>query len=204
LSPSPASRPTPLFWWSGGDIDPDKLGYQLDELVGEGIGGTIVGYSHRPDGRLEHGDPTPFSEGWWELFTWFVDESAKRRLSSGVQDYGIIGPVLLSIAPRTAGLHAGSFLNITQSVVGADDWSYSIDDFEVMSLAAWAADERSVDIEAPTLPEVVGSVVRWSVPEGYWTVSLVLKRRGHIGLSDTEFDPLHPRFGHREDSKWAA
>lgn len=26
-------------------------------------------------------------------------------------------------------------------------------------------------------------------------MSIVLKRRGHIGLSDTEFDPLHPRSG---------
>jgi hypothetical protein len=64
VSPSPASRPIPLFWWSGGDTDPDKLGCQLDDLVGKGIGGTIVGYSHLPDGRLDHGDPTPFSESW--------------------------------------------------------------------------------------------------------------------------------------------
>jgi hypothetical protein len=184
-----------LFWWSGGDIAKDKLRYQLDELVGKGIGGTIVGYSHLPDGRLDHGDPAPFSEDWWELFTWFVDESAKRGLSVGVQDYGIIGPVLLSIAPRTAGLHAGSLFNITQSVAGADDWSYSIDDSELMSVAAWAVDEPSGDIEAPTLPEIVGSVLRWTVPEGNWTVSIVLKRRGHIGLSDTEFDPLHPDSG---------
>ena len=113
----------------------------------------------------------------------------------GVQDYGIIGPVLLSIAPRTAGLHAGSLLNITQSVTGADDWSYSIDDFEVMSIAAYAADEPWGYVEAPTLPAIVGSVVRWNVPEGNWTVSMVLKRRGHIGLSDTKFDPLHPDSG---------
>ena len=75
-----------MFWWSGGDIAKDKLHYQLDELVGGGIGGRIVGYSHLPDGRLDHGDPALFSEGWWELFTWFVDESAKRGLSVGVQD----------------------------------------------------------------------------------------------------------------------
>ena len=195
MSPSPASRPTPLFWWSGGDIAKDKLRYQLDELVGKGIGGTIVGYSHLPDGRLDHGDPAPFSEDWWELFTWFVDESAKRGLSVGAQDYGIIGPVLRSIAPRTAGLHAGSLFNIAQTVTGADEWSYSIGDSEVMSVAAWTADELSGDADARTLPEIVGSVIRWTVPEGNWTVSMVLKRRGHIGLSDTEFDPLHPRSG---------
>ena len=154
-----------MFWWSGGDIAKDKLHYQLDELVGGGIGGRIVGYSHLPDGRLDHGDPAPFSESWWELFTWFVDESAKRGLSVGVQDYGIIGPVLRSIAPRTAGLHAGSLFNITQSVAGADDWSYSIDDSEVMSVAAWAVDEPSGDVDAPTLPAVAGSVLRWTVPE---------------------------------------
>jgi hypothetical protein len=36
---------------------------------------------------------------------------------------------------------------------------------------------------------------RWNLRQGDWTVSLVVRTRGHIGLDDTDFDPMHPQSG---------
>lgn len=187
--PMNVGRPTPLYWWSRADIERDVLTTHLDELSAHGVGGTIVGYSHLADGRLDYGNPAPLSKEWWDLFGWFVRQSASRGLVVGIQDYGIIGPVLDKAGSLTTGhnpgtlsethtyLRAGESLVLTQRIanaISARVWPEAgdprIDGWQIAVGEQFTADR---DLHA----------------------SIVVRTPGALGLSTTKFDPLHPNSG---------
>jgi alpha-L-rhamnosidase len=189
--PSPESRPTPLFWWSGADLDLTRLEWQLDQLSEKGVGGTIVGYSHLADGGLDHGNPEPLTASWWSLFRKFVTASAQRGMSVGMQDYGIIGKILLQAADRTDGLASGSLKNSSEVVRGPAKLSRSVGEGIVVGRRAISADGlRLLDAA-----KVEGDRVTWILPDGEWILSTILRVPGQIGLSMTTFDPMHPEAG---------
>jgi hypothetical protein len=207
IAPEPGNRPTPFYWWGGGDLHRDRLAHHLDLLAAGGIGGTIIGYSQHPNNELDHGDPAPFSDNWWELFAWFVEESDRRGMTVGLQDYGIIGGVLIDLGPRTSGLRAGSLVNITLDVIGPAEVTMqiaedSIRSSELLSAKAWLSSPSS------RLPGLVagspsnepswtldGTTLSWQVPRGEWRLSAVVRRGGVIAGQPSEFDPMHPESG---------
>ena len=189
VEPSAESRPTPLYWWSGGDLDRERLAWQLDQLAGKGIGGTIVGYSHLPDGGLDHGDPEPLSPDWWELMRWFVAASADRGMTVGAQDYGIIGGILLKAADRTRGFTAGSLENSFEIVSGPAAIRRDVDG-GTSHRAVERGGSRVLDAA-----RVESGQVTWTLPEGEWILSTVSLATGKIGLFETDFDPMHPDSG---------
>jgi hypothetical protein len=101
--PPQTHRPVPMYWWSGAAPQRPKLKAHLDAMERLGIGGTIVTYSHLPDGRVDFEGPAPFSREWWTLFRWFCDESASRQMTVGLCDYNLIGDALLDAGSRTPG-----------------------------------------------------------------------------------------------------
>jgi hypothetical protein len=185
------SRPTPFFWWSGGDVDRDRLTDALDQLAAKGIAGTIVGYSQHPDNRLDAGSPEPFSDEWWELLRWFCDESARRGMVVGVQDYGIIGSVLLGIGDETSSLHGGTLVESSVTVSGPCFQELPVDPETLLSARGWALGQPEVVLDH----EITRQGVRWSVPEGEWVLSAVTVQPGEISGTRTRFDPLHPESG---------
>ena len=40
-------------------------------------------------GRTEPGDPAVFSDEWWDIWTWFSGECAKRGVAAGLDDYTV-------------------------------------------------------------------------------------------------------------------
>ncbi|MHC5794625.1 glycosyl hydrolase [Lacisediminihabitans sp. FW035] len=194
-APPAHAQATPLYWWSGADLSRDKLAHHLDLLQEAGIGGTIVGYSHHSDTSLDHGDPTPFSDEWWSLLEWFTSESAARSLTVGMMDYGIISTVLRTVAPATAGLHAGSLSHRMVQVSGGTIARVPLEGAAVVAAAAWPAGSTPIDGPEPIAVEIGSDELRWSVLPGEWTLSVVLRRPGRIGPRDTDFDPMHPNSG---------
>ncbi len=190
VSPSARSRPTPLYWWSGADIDLAQLEWQLDALAERGIGGTVVGYSHLPDGSLDHGSPEPLTPTWWQLFRQFVEASSRRGMTVGLQDYCIIGTVLLRAGEATTGLCAGSLTNSVEIVQGPGRVVRPPAPEGVLS-------RRAVSQDGFLLEPVTDSdgSVTWDLPEGEWALSTVARQPGRIGLFSSEFDPMHPDAG---------
>lgn len=190
VSPSARSRPTPLYWWSGGDIDLGQLEWQLDTLAEKGIGGTVVGYSHLPDGSLDHGSPEPLTSAWWQLFRQFVEASSRRGMTVGLQDYCIIGTVLLRAGEATTGLGAGSLTNSVEIIHGPGRVVRPPAPEGVLSRRAISRDGLLLE----PVTESDGSVT-WDIPEGEWVLSTVAREPGRIGLFSSEFDPMHPDAG---------
>jgi len=109
----------PFYWWCGERLTRERLRWQLDRLASQPIAGVIISYSHLPDGSVDPGDPPVFSEAWWDLFLWFVQECRQRGLQVGWQDYNLLTPLLTEIAaslPEMQG--SGTLSSVCQMATG--------------------------------------------------------------------------------------
>lgn len=93
----------PFYWWSGDRLTRERLAAQLDILSESATDGFAVSYIHTDPktdtlfngkkyglyGRTEPGDPAVFSDEWWDIWTWFSGECAKRGVAVGLDDYTV-------------------------------------------------------------------------------------------------------------------
>ncbi len=78
--PSPHYGPVPLWWWSGERLELDRLRWQLDQLLDQGVHQAVV-MNLAPTGPLYGAladDPPFMSEEWWAIFV-AVSEYARDR-----------------------------------------------------------------------------------------------------------------------------
>lgn len=96
-NPPPGYGIVPFYWWLGDKLTKERLLWQLDQLEGHHISGLQVNYAHSDQGGPYWGltyesDPPLFSEEWWELFGWFLQEAKKRGMSVSLSDYTLFAP----------------------------------------------------------------------------------------------------------------
>ena len=103
LSPPKGYGNVPFYWWSGDHLTRERLAAQLDILSESATDGFAISYIHTDPktdtlfngkkyglyGRTEPGDPAVFSEEWWDIWTWFSGECAKRGVAAGLDDYTV-------------------------------------------------------------------------------------------------------------------
>lgn len=87
----------PFYWWMGDKLDKERILWQLDQLEGHGISGLQINYAHSDEGGLGCGltyqsDPDLFTEEWWKLVGWFLEECKKRGMSISLSDYTLGKP----------------------------------------------------------------------------------------------------------------
>jgi hypothetical protein len=87
-----------FYWWLGDTLTRERITWQLDQLAGKSITGLQVNYAHSDEGGNIWGltyasKPQLFTDAWWDLFAWFLQESKKRGMSVSLSDYtlGIAG-----------------------------------------------------------------------------------------------------------------
>jgi hypothetical protein len=87
-----------FYWWLGDTLTKERITWQLDQLAGRSITGLQVNYAHSDEGGniwglTYPGKPRLFSDEWWNLFSWFLQEAKKRNMSVSLSDYtlGIAG-----------------------------------------------------------------------------------------------------------------
>lgn len=91
-NPPPGFGEVAFFWWLGDPLTKERLSWQLDQLAGKGVMGLQINYAHSDRGGHSYGltyvsDPPLFSEAWWELVGWFMQESKKRGMAVSLSDY---------------------------------------------------------------------------------------------------------------------
>lgn len=93
----------PFYWWSGDKLTRERLSAQLDILSESATDGFAVSYIHTDPtidslfnkggyglyGRTEPGEPGVFTDEWWDIWTWFSGECAKRGVAVGLDDYTV-------------------------------------------------------------------------------------------------------------------
>ena len=92
--PPPGYGEVPFWWWTGDDLDPDRMIRQLEQLHAKGISGVQVNYSHHDTpGWLTDSPPPPiFSEAWWKVYSRISEACAKLGMGIGMSTYTIDWP----------------------------------------------------------------------------------------------------------------
>ena len=87
----------PFYWWLGDKLTKERISWQLDQLENHHVSGLQVNYAHSDQGGPYWGltyesDPPLFSEAWWELFGFLLQEAKKRGMSVSLSDYTLFAP----------------------------------------------------------------------------------------------------------------
>jgi len=93
-NPPPGYGEVPFWWWSGEDIDSNRLIVQLRGLHGKSISGVQVNYSHydTPGWMTEQKDPPIFSEAWWKVYGRISQVCDELDMGIGLSTYTIDWP----------------------------------------------------------------------------------------------------------------
>lgn len=90
--PPPGFGTVPFFWWLGDPLTKERLGWILDQMNGMGVSGYQINYAHSDKGGRSYGltypsEPPLFSEDWWKLTGWFMQEAKKQGAGISLSDY---------------------------------------------------------------------------------------------------------------------
>ena len=79
----------PFWWWTGDDLDEDRLLWQVRELHKKGISGVQVNYSHTdsPGWPSDPKEPAIFSDDWWKFYARVSEECGKLGMGIGLSTY---------------------------------------------------------------------------------------------------------------------
>lgn len=190
----------PFYWWMGDTLTREHLQDHLDLLKDHGISSLQVNYAHSDKGGKLWGltyksRPEIFSEDWWKLFGWFMQEAQKRGMTVSLSDYTLgVGQQqyvdeILSDYPEMIGheLHlAKSYVkNRLQCEIPG----------EPLTVQAFRYDRDSLPIVSTQIDLTslcTNGTLSWEAPHGEWLVLAV------YALSrEPSYDPMHPQAGKR-------
>jgi len=93
-TPPPGYGNVAFYWWLGDPLTQERLSWQLDKLaqMGTGMTGVQINYAHSDKGGQLWGwtypsEPALFSDAWWDLVKWYMQEAKKHGISVSLSDY---------------------------------------------------------------------------------------------------------------------
>ncbi len=168
----------PFWWWTGEDLDVDRMIGQIHELHKKGISGVQVNYSHfdTPGWMTDQKEPRLFTEAWWEVYSKISEACAKLNMGIGLSTYTIDWPrgaknLFYDLFYRKPALNAiqlevGQKLKLqggeTKTLPSEPDqcaaWAYPIVDGKIQ--------RGGMDL---TPLKKAGQII-WTAPRGHWEV----------------------------------
>ncbi|NQT89273.1 hypothetical protein HQ560_21070, partial [bacterium] len=93
-APPPGYGEVPFWWWSGDDLDADRMIAQIRELHKKGVSGVQVNYSHYDTGgwMTDEKEPPIFSEAWWEVYGRISKVCGELDMGIGLSTYTLDWP----------------------------------------------------------------------------------------------------------------
>ena len=183
----------------GDTLTKEHLTYHLDQMAAKKVTSLQVNYAHSDKGGVSYGltfpsKPALFTEEWWDLFGWFMEEAKKRNITVSLSDY-------------TLGVGQGSYvddaLNENPGLTGAElkFESDTIQDKyaktchnQLLSLYAYqlGTDGKIIENSGIDLSgNLKGNKIEWQSPaEGNWIVTQV-----YSVAKKPSLDPMHPLSG---------
>lgn len=188
----------PFYWWMGNTLTREHLLWELDKLADSHISSLQVNYCHQDHGGIIYGltypsQPALFSEEWWDLFAWFMDEAGKRGMTVSLSDY-TLGPGQGSYVDRM--LQEKPYLNgfelhcDTISLRNGETFSRQYLQ-QPLSVTAFAIDNgvidnnRTIDVNN----SFYNDTLSWTAPENA-LLSVVYASRKIPSIN-----PMHPESG---------
>ena len=192
-SPPPGYGEVAFYWWLGDPLTRERLAWQLEQLSGKGVMGLQINYAHSDQGGRSYGltfpsDPPLFSDAWWKLVGWFMQEAKQRGMAVSLSDYTLgIGQgwkvdELLRERPDLT----GSVLQAETRDVSEGNIKLSLPGDPLMVAAVNRATSAVTDLRT----SVRERKLEWTAPSGQFQIVVVYAQRVEPSL-----DPLHPDSG---------
>lgn len=139
--PSVRYGPVPLWWWSGERLDPERLRWQMRQLIEQGVWQAVV-MNLAPTGPLYGAladDPPFMSEEWWEIFAAICADAEELGFQVWLYDQiGFSGANLQGRIVAAQPMHAGRAIGQSRADASGGPVELVVaDDSE--ALAAWFA-----------------------------------------------------------------
>ena len=192
-NPPPGYGEVGFYWWLGDPLTKERLTWQLDQLAGKGVAGLQINYAHSDRGGRSYGltypsEPALFSEDWWKLTSWFMQEAKKRDMAVSLSDYtlGVGQGWCMDEVLREHPEVNGTVLQHEAKEVAAGDVQMNLRGTPLMVAAYNATTGAAVDLR----PQVSAGVLKWRAPEGRWRIVAVYPQP-----VVPSYDPMNPLSG---------
>jgi hypothetical protein len=191
-----------FYWWLGDTLTKERILSQLDQLKSKSITGLQINYCHTDKGGASYGltypsQPALFSNEWWKLFQWFLDEAKKRDMSVSLSDYtlgaagqGWFVDEMLNENPQ---LHGSKLVSKQFETAAGQEFKITVPE-NIISAKAFqtingvSSLSNSVDLNS----FIKNNELTWKAPAGNWKIILVSKV-----TVKTSFDPMNPLSGQK-------
>lgn len=177
-SPPPGYGEVPFWWWTGEDLDVDRMLWQVRTLHEKGISGFQVNYSHL-DTRgwpTDSEEPRLFTEAWWKVYGRISEECGKLGMGIGLSTYTLDWPDggknlfydLFYSKPELNAIElvAGDRVRLKggeSKTVRCMDDCFAARAYEVKN---GLLQRGGIDLT----PQIKGGEITWAAPDGEWEV----------------------------------
>ena len=205
-SPPPGYGEVPFWWWTGEDLNVDRMIGQVRELHKKGISGVQVNYSHldTPGWLSDQDQPNIFTDKWWEVYAKISEECSRLNMGIGMSTYTIDWPqgapnLFYQLFYHKPELNAYEIRQgISQRITNRESVSLelSVDPVDFQA-SAWASADDAVKVTPELIavwayPVQNGQIRRggmdvtafvqsgrfvWTAPEGEWEIREYLSVR---------------------------
>jgi hypothetical protein len=195
MQPPKAYGPVPFWWWNGEPLTKERILWQLTQLHDKGVAGVNINYQHDPEMKTAKGEPPIFSNEWWDLWQWVVEECSRLEMSIGFDDYTLAWPdkgvIALTIVDNNPDMKGARLEYAAHLVSGGESVSIQLPvDTELISAQAYKVKEEQLD--AGSRIDLQCSIskdsLEWNAPAGLWQIVMVMSRVSGL-------DPTHPLLG---------
>ena len=196
----------PFWWWSGDDLNVERMTDQIRKLHRKGVSGVQVNYSHldTPGWLSDQDEPGMFTDKWWEVYAKISEECAKLNMGIGMSTYTIDWPqgapnlfyrlfyhkpelnaheIRQGIHQRVKGGQNVSLALTAEPVdITASAWANADDAAQVTPklIAVWAYPVQNGHIKCGGMdvtPSIQSGRLNWTVPNGEWEIREYLSVR---------------------------
>jgi len=188
-----------FYWWLGDPLTKERLSWQIEQLDKvKGVMGLQINYAHSDRGGHSWGltfpsEPPLFSDEWWKLTGWFIQEAKKHHMAVSLSDYtlgfgqGWVADDILreypdltgsTLQPQVRDVNAGEIeMKLPEGAVAATAWLLDHDKI----VAGSAVDLRD---------RIVNGVLKWRAPGPRHRIVTVVAQAARPSI-----DPMNPASG---------
>jgi len=193
LNPPKGYGEVSFFWWLGDKLTKERLTWQLEKLDKKYIEGLQINYAHSDEGGNSYGltmksDPPLFTEEWWELFNWFMQEAKKRCMAVSLSDYTLCTPgqgfFSDEVIKNNPGIEGSILVHDKKIIKEREKYILSLsenenENEEILCILAYRYENYSISENTPIdLTELINKVNEgWEAPEGDWLVVKVASKK---------------------------
>ena len=186
--------PVDCWWWEAGELDRNRMRWQLEEMKRKGVSGTWY-YPRLFGGHPLQGEPDYWSDEWWEMYRFSLQEHERLGMVAWTTDWsGVSGPTrpsevfpnkLRAERERKPWLWGRRLAMHRKEATAAGPLHLELGEEETLLwAAAFRNDRHGLDERSRRDLHAEGRTITWQAPEAGWTLTAVVSQPHDLNYLD--------------------